>query len=134
SYARNQAYLTEVGADVTALRKATPSASGASLEALLPYLNAVRAVADSANRYREDIPWGMRWGLYQGASVGNSATDAYLRELDSIVLPRFAARIKRHLMDYGQEPVKLYFYLKAYLMLGDPSHLDKKHLRFLADL
>src|SRR6185295_11862722 len=64
SYARNQAYLTEVGADVTALRKATPSASGASLEALLPYLNAVRAVADSANRYREDIPWGMRWGLY----------------------------------------------------------------------
>jgi type VI secretion system protein ImpL len=134
SYARNQAYLTEVGADVTALRKATPSASGASLEALLPYLNAVRAVADSANRYREDIPWGMRWGLYQGASVGNSATDAYLRELDTIVLPRFAARIKRHLIEYGSEPEKLYFYLKAYIMLGEPVHLDKKHLQFLADL
>ena len=37
----------------------------------------------------------MRWGLYQGASVGNSARDAYLRELDSIVLPRFAARVRR---------------------------------------
>jgi type VI secretion system protein ImpL len=134
SYAANKSYLAQVAADVAALRKATPSTAGASLEALVPYLNAVRAVADSANRYRDDIPWGMRWGLYQGASVGNSATDAYLRELDSILLPRFADRIKRHLAEYGSEPEKLYFYLKAYLMLGDPRHLDKKHLQYVADL
>ena len=76
----------------------------------------------------------MRWGLYQGGSVGNSARDAYLRELDSILLPRFAARVKQHLVEYGSEPEKLYVYLKAYLMLGEPRHLDKKHLQFLADL
>jgi type VI secretion system protein ImpL len=86
------------------LRRVPPAATGAPIEVLLPHLNAVRAVSDSANRYRDDIPWGMRWGLYQGASVGNAATDAYLRELDSILLPRFAARIKQHLVDYGSEP------------------------------
>ena len=76
----------------------------------------------------------MRWGLYQGNAVGNAARDAYLRELDGIVLPRFAARIKQHLVGYAAEPEKLYVYLKAYLMLGDPKHLDKKHLQSLADL
>jgi type VI secretion system protein ImpL len=76
----------------------------------------------------------MRWGLYQGNSVGNAARDAYLRELDGIVLPRFAARVKQHLVGYASEPEKLYVYLKAYLMLGDPKHLDKKHLQYLADL
>ena len=85
--------------------------------------------SDSANRYRDDTPWAMRWGLYQGGSVGNAARDAYLRELDSIVLPRFAARIKQRLIEYASEPEKLYVYLKAYLMLGEPQHLDKKHLQ-----
>ena len=99
-------------------------------EVLLPQLDALRAVADSADRYQRSTPWSMRWGLYQGRSVGNAARDAYLRELDGIVLPRFAARIKQHLIAYGTEPAKLYVYLKAYLMLGDPKHLDKKHLSF----
>src|SRR4029079_11661493 len=102
--ARNRAYLNQVAADVASLRRATPSASGASLEALLPYLNAVRTVTMSANRYQDDTPWAMRWGLYQGGALGMSATDAYLRELDSIVLPRFAARVRRHVMESGSEP------------------------------
>jgi type VI secretion system protein ImpL len=134
SFARNRAYVAQVASDVATLRRVPRSAAAASLETSLPYLNAVRAVADSANRYRDDTPWGMRWGLYQGASLGNSARDAYLRELDSIVLPRFAARIKQHLSESGSEPEKLHAYLKAYLMLGEPRHLDKKHLQLVADV
>ncbi|HTK29265.1 MAG TPA: type VI secretion system membrane subunit TssM [Vicinamibacterales bacterium] len=134
SYSRNRAYLDQVSADMAALRRATPALQNASLEVLLPQLTATRAVADSAERYRDDVPWAMRWGLYQGASVGNAARDAYLRELDGIVLPRFAARIRQRLVGYSAEPEKLYVYLKAYLMLGDPKHLDKKLLQFLADL
>jgi type VI secretion system protein ImpL len=135
SYASNREYLGQVASDVATLSRVRPAAAtAASLDAVLPYLNAVRAVSDSANRYRESTPWRMRWGLYQGASVGNAARDAYQRELDSIVLPRFAARVKQHLVGYGSEPEKLYFYLKGYLMLGEPRHLDKKHLQFLADL
>ena len=134
SYAGNRAYLAQVATDLAALKRATPALPRASLEVLLPQLDAVRAVSDSANRHRESTPWSMRWGLYQGGAVGNAARDAYLRELDGIVLPRFAARVKQHLVTYASEPEKLYFYLKAYLMLGDPKHLDKKHLQFLADL
>jgi type VI secretion system protein ImpL len=134
SYANNRTYLDEVANDITALRRVRPAAAGASIEAFLPYLNAVRAVSDSANRYRDDRPFGMRWGLFQGSSVGNAARDAYQRELDSIVLPRFAVRVRQRLGQYAADPEKLYAYLKAYLMLADPKHLDKKHLQFLADL
>ncbi len=134
SYARNRAYLGEVAADVAAFRRVPPPAARSSLEGLLPYLNAVRAVNDSANMYRDGSPWAMRWGLYQGGSVGESARLAYLRELDSIVLPRFAERVRRHLGEYATEPEKLYVYLKAYVMLGEPGHLDKAFLQSLADL
>ena len=133
SYANNRAYLDEVANDITSLHRVRPAAPGASIEAFLPYLNAVRAVSESANRYRDDRPWGMRWGLYQGSSVGNAARDAYQRELDGIVLPRFAARVRQRVSQYGSEPEREYEYLKAYLMLADPKHLDKKHLQLLAD-
>jgi type VI secretion system protein ImpL len=133
SYANNSAYLAQVAADLTTLRGVTPALPRASLEVLLPQLNSVREVSDSANRYRDSTPWSMRWGLYQGDAVGNAARDAYLRELDGIVLPRFAARVKQHLAGSASEPEKLYVYLKAYLMLGDPKHLDKKQLQALAD-
>jgi type VI secretion system protein ImpL len=134
SYESNRTYLTDVTADVATLQRVTPVGQGVSLEVLLPQLNAVRAVANAAGKYQDNVPWSMRWGLYQGSSLGNAARDAYRRELDGIVLPRFAARIKQHLVSYGSEPAKLYVYLKAYLMLGDPKHLNKKDLQFLADL
>ena len=134
SYSNNRAYLDDVAKDITAMRRVRPAAATASIEAFLPYLNAVRAVSESANRYENDRPWGMRWGLFQGSSVGNAARDAYQRELDTILLPRFAARLKQRLAEYGSEPEKLYAYLKAYLMLADPKHLKKDHLQEVADL
>src|SRR5258705_440374 len=76
----------------------------------------------------------MRWELFQGNSLGNAARDAYMRELDGALLPQMAARIKERLVDYVPEPEKLYEYLKAYLMLGQPEHLNKDQLKFIADL
>jgi type VI secretion system protein ImpL len=134
SYSNNRIYLDDVANDITALRRVRPAAATASIEAFLPYLNAVRAVSESANRYQNDRPWGMRWGLFQGSSVGNAARDAYQRELDTILLPRFATRLRQRLVQYGPEPEKLYAYLKAYLMLADPKHLNKEHLQEVADL
>ena len=69
----------------------------------------------------DGAPWSMRWGLFQGNSLGNAARDAYARELDGALLPRSRARFRQRLIDYAAEPEKLYEYLKAYLMLGDPS-------------
>ena len=134
SYSRNRAYIAEAATDVATFRQVPAVAASAPLEALLPRLDAMSAVVDSTNRYRDDRPWGMRWGLFQGTSIGNAARDAYLRELDGILLPRFAARVKQRLGEYAREPEKLYIYLKAYLMLGEPKHLNKAHLQFLADL
>src|SRR5258705_4848028 len=57
-----------------------------------------------------------------------------MRELDGALLPQVAARIKERLVDYVPEPEKLYEYLKAYLMLGEPEHLNKAPLGFVADL
>ena len=65
---------------------------GAPSRALLPRLNAVRAVVDSANRYQRRHALGDALGAVSGASVGNAARDAYLRELDGMLLPRVAAR------------------------------------------
>jgi type VI secretion system protein ImpL len=134
SYSRNRAYLAQSAADIAAVHQVPPVVAAASLERLLPRLDAVRAVVDSADRYRSDTPWLMRWGLFQGGSVGAAARDAYVRELDGMLLPRVAARIRARMIEYAPEPEKLYVYLKAYLMLGDPKRLDKKHLQYLADL
>jgi type VI secretion system protein ImpL len=76
----------------------------------------------------------MRWGLYQAGSISNAARDGYLRELDGLVLPRFAARIRQRVVGYASDPDQLYDYLKAYLMLGEPEHVDEKHLQDLADV
>jgi type VI secretion system protein ImpL len=43
-------------------------------------------------------------------------------------------RIEQRLAQYVSEPEKLYEYLKAYLMLGHPEHLDRAQLGFIADL
>ena len=134
SYARNRAYVDQVAADLATLREVPPVEQAASLERARPRLDAVRAVSDSAGRYRDDTPYAMRWGLYQGTSLGNAARDAYVRELDSVLLPRVAARFKQRLIEYTAEPDKLYYYLKAYLMLGQPEHLEESHLAALADI
>ncbi len=133
SASRNRAYLSELAAAVQTLDQVPPVSQNASLATLLPRLDAVRQVVDVADRHRADTPWGMRWGLYQGASLGNAARDAYVRELDGALLPRVALRIKERLLRNGTEPEALYEYLKAYLMLGDPRRLDKAFLQEFAD-
>src|SRR5204863_4782358 len=106
SYGRNRAYVAEVAAAVSTLNQVPPVREGAPLDQVVPRLDAVRAVVDSADRYRASTPWLMRWGLYQGTAVGNSARDAYLRELDALVLPRFAARSGERLLASRSQPEK----------------------------
>jgi type VI secretion system protein ImpL len=134
SYNRNRNYLDEVGADVAKFREVPLTPADVNLDVALPRLEAVRAVVDSANRHTGSTPWSMRWGLYQGGALGNAARDAYVRELDSALLPRVEALLRRRLVDYAPEPETLYEYLKAYLMLGDPDHFDKEHLAAVVDV
>jgi type VI secretion system protein ImpL len=134
SYSRNRSYIADTADALAKLQDFPPTAMAASPEALLPRLNAIRNVVNVADRYRGDTPWSMRWGLYQGSSIGNDARDAYVRELDGTLLPRVAARIEERLVEFAPQPEKLYEYLKAYLMLGEPKFMKKDHLQFVANL
>ena len=112
------------------LRRVPPVAAAASLEALsaAPQRGARRRRFGQPISGRHAV--GDAWGLYQGESVGNAARDAYLRELDGIAACRDSRRASGSVsIEYASEPEKLYVYLKAYLMLGEPKHLDKKHLQ-----
>jgi type VI secretion system protein ImpL len=134
SYGRNRAYVAEVHEAVQTLEQAPPLARGAAPDQALPRLNALRTIVDTADKYRGDVPLMMRWGLYQGGALGNAARDAYVRELDGTLLPSVAAAIRQRLVAYTAEPDKLYEYLKAYLMLGNPDRLDKAQLAVMTDL
>jgi type VI secretion system protein ImpL len=132
SASRNAAYLDDVAGALDALDQVAPVTRDAPLPALVPRLDAVRQVADVAGRYDDDTPWGLRWGLFQGRSIGNAARDAYARELDGALLPRVAGSIRTGLAR-SAEPEAQYEYLKAYLMLGDPRRLDRAYLQEFAD-
>ena len=131
----NRRYLDEVMASEQEYEQ-TPAppgpVSGAGIADLLPRLAALRNVVDTADRYQEHRPLGMRWGLYQGNGVSEAAHDAYLRTLAASVLPALAEQLRADLANAASDPERAYETLKAYLMLGDPRRLDPQQLSFMA--
>ncbi len=133
SYARNSDFLDQVRTGIGVFDQTAAVEPKSPLDAILSRLDAIRAIVDLADRYRETTSVWMRWGLYEGRSIGSSARDAYVRELDSILLPRFAMQLQSRVIAYAADPLQLYAYFKGYLMLGDPAHLDKPYLQRLVD-
>jgi type VI secretion system protein ImpL len=135
SYNRNRSYLDEVAAAAKPLDSVQPGDPSNPLLASLDKLDALDHVIDVATREHADsTPLSMRWGLYQGNSISNAAQDAYLRELNSGLLPGVAQHFRTRLAAFAGEPDKLYEYLKAYLMIGMPEHLDPAQLGFIGNL
>ena len=137
SYERNVSYLGEVAAAVQKYKDspAPPSGiSGRRLTDALPRLGAARDVATVANAHHDNVPWSMRFWLYRGGVVGAAADDAYLRELGGSLLPVLGEGFQAGLVSMVAEPDKLYEYLKAYMMLGEPKKLDRDQLGALAAL
>ena len=133
SYNRNRDFLEQIRVEVDALDKVPSVAPTAAIDRIVPRLDTIRVIVDSAERFRDGTVLLLRWGLYQGASIGHSARDAYLRELDTVLLPRVSALIRSRMNQYGSEPERLHAYFKGYLMLGDPEHLDKQYLQEIVD-
>jgi len=136
SYKANASYIDEVGEAAKGLEATKLIAGAAALppDALLPRLDALRVVSETARQYNSDTPWRMRMGLYRGSSLGGSAHDAYLRELNGLLLPVMASRYAEQVRSNVATPDRLYEYLKGYLMLADASHRDADHLRFLTEV
>ena len=133
SYARNRDFLAQVATGISLLDQTAEVQPKSPLDAIVRRLDAIRGIVDLADRYRETTSWTMRWGLYEGRSIGSSARAAYVRELDSVLLPRFAMQLQARVTQYAADPLRLYRYFKGYLMLGERSNLDKTHLQQLAD-
>jgi type VI secretion system protein ImpL len=134
SYSRNKSYLKDVAASLDQLNAVPLPTPQSSLAQLVPGLDALRNVVDTAERYRGSLAWSMRWGLFQGGAVGDEAREAYHRELNGTLLPKIGEEFRARLQSSAAQPDKLYQYLKAYLMLGEPEHLDKSQLEFLVNL
>ncbi|WP_132142799.1 type VI secretion system membrane subunit TssM [Luteibacter rhizovicinus] len=138
SYARNSDYLAQVQTTLQA-RPASPDPSTATtprqyFALSLTRLEAIGGAVDAANLYRGHVPLLMRLGLYQGHAVGEELHDAYLRELNATLLPGIAAQFRHGLTRHAADPQALYYYLKGYLMLGQPAHVDADELGTLSDI
>ena len=133
SYTSNRDFLEEIDRDITTFERTPPVTPASPLDAIVTRLDAISGVVDSADRFHDSTSLPMRWGLYEGRSISNAAGDAYRRELDTILLPRFTTQIQSRLVQYASDPQKLYVYFKGYLMLNQPQHLDKEYLQTLAD-
>jgi type VI secretion system protein ImpL len=134
SYSRNRDYLTQAAGDIELFQRTAAVTPASPLTTILARLDAVRAIVEGAERYRATTSFALRWGLYQGGSIGNAARDAYMRELDSILLPRLASQFHARIRQYASDPEKLFVYLKAYLMLGQPANLDRTYLQEVANV
>jgi type VI secretion system protein ImpL len=135
SYQRNHAYLLDVAKAAEPLSSLTASGQGNPLTGSLDRLDALAAVVSTASHYQDvGVPISMRWGLYQGRSMTNAARDAYILALNADLLPAVAEHLRTRLASLASEPDKLYEYLKIYLMLGYPEHLDVAQLKFVTDL
>jgi type VI secretion system protein ImpL len=134
SYTRNRDFLEQIDADISAFEHTPQVTPASALDAIVVRLDAIRRVMYRAEQYTSLTFLPMQWGLHEGRSLLNSARDGYVRELDSILLPRFATQIQSRLVKYARDPVRLYRYFKGYLMLGDPKHLEKDYLQDLANV
>jgi len=135
SYTRNRSYLDDVAKTTKELEAVPPGDPSNPLVTSLDKLDALTHVVDAATRqHAPSVPFGMRWGLFQGNSVANAAQDAYLRELNAGLLPGVAEHFRTRLAAFAGEPDKLYEYLKAYLMLGMPEHMDTAQLGFISNI
>jgi type VI secretion system protein ImpL len=138
SYGRNRAYLGEVQQAIAQYPAKADIAGAADdktwFAQALQRLDAMASVQAVARQYQDDVPWLMRFGLYQGNAVGGEVHAGYLRELNALLLPGVAMRFRNGLEASAADPQALYYYLKGYLMLGEPAHRDVDQLVALTNI
>jgi type VI secretion system protein ImpL len=136
SYARNRSYVREVQEALKDFPAGDSLAGAPDLKAYfaraLARLEIIAGAQDVAGQYQGHVPWLMRFGLFQGGALMKQVHGAYLRELDGSLLPGAGVRFREGLNASANDPQELYGYLKGYLMLGQPEHLDPGELAALA--
>lgn len=130
SYLRNQNYVEHVkeqADQVEKLARAVPAQ--ASLQALLPLLNAARELTGRYDGSSSSVPLLNRFGLSQNDKLGTGAQILYQRLLRETLMPRIVSRLEEALRrgDANNQEY-LYATLRVYLMLGDRRYLDPESI------
>ena len=133
SYLRNSSYLDAVGEAIAQFGQPATERQQA-LRRIADQLSGLEAVVATATRDGEGTPLGMRWGLAQPPATADAATGAYHRALSSQLLPIFANHLRTRIIQSANDPELLYEYLRAYLMLAEPKHLEADYLAAIAEL
>jgi len=127
SYSNNKQLADDIEittADVIESSKKV-SPQDASLLGILPLLNETRVMPAGYAAQFEPVPLSSRLGLYQGKRLGRNGTiPAYQRLLENALLPRLMVRMEKVLKTNMMNPDLTYQALKAYLMTGNPEHMD----------
>ncbi len=136
SYLRNGAYVAEMEARaVDIARRVAALPPQASPVALLPVLDAARALPGGYDDSDKSAPLLNRFGLYQGDKLGEAARIAYRKLLQDTLLPRLQQRMEDQLRRSDANNAEyLYEVLRVYLMLGDPAHFDAESIAAWAAL
>ena len=130
SFARNEAYISEVKGYVTEFSAEKRRFSGSEdLRAILPTLNALAKA--SAVYDREAHPWLSALGMYDGR-VDGAADRAYVAQLKLLLLPRVMKDMEAHLRR-GFEGGDLYDNFVKYMMLYKVEYLDRARVEEWVD-
>jgi type VI secretion system protein ImpL len=136
SYQRNEAYIASVDQQVKSLQQLAQNTQATDNPlALLPLLNAARDLPGGYAQRNASVPWLSRLGLWQGDKLGQEAQSSYRRLLRQTLLPLVVRRMEEELRrGDSNNPDFQYEVLRAYLMLGDPTHYDADSVRLWADV
>ncbi|WP_277183886.1 type VI secretion system membrane subunit TssM [Caballeronia sp. BR00000012568055] len=127
---RNRAYVADFERQTQHVAQLARDANAAADPlAVLPLLDAARALPGGYADAGKPVPWLTRLWLYQGDKLGQEARVTYRRLLDQTLLPVAIDELNKELANDTVSESNRYEALRAYLMLGDAHHFDAAALR-----
>jgi type VI secretion system protein ImpL len=126
SYSRNSTLLNDAVGQVQEAEQLLGGVTRADQDpvALLPALDALRALPGGYADRDADTPFLAGLGLYQGEKLGRQSAAAYRRALVNQLLPRIMWRLEAQVDQADAQLDYTYEALKVYLMLGSEEHYD----------
>jgi type VI secretion system protein ImpL len=122
SFVRNQVLIKDVAESAAEVNKqvaALPPLPAGDVMAVLPVLDAARAIPTGYAERDVSVPMSRAFGLNQGGKLGTEANVAYLNLLRDVFMPRIALRLEQQIREAASPEVR-YEALKTYVELYDP--------------
>jgi type VI secretion system protein ImpL len=153
SYMGNRQLVANVQADLDKVSKL--QARGGGLQSRLEALDILQDRIEQLEKYREDQPWALSFGLFQGEQLSRKLRDEYFAGVREVMVQPVAGALEALLAETNANASQLdpnaqaapaakpgqpyqdvsatnvgdaYNALKTYLMLADKSHAEPGHL------